>query len=484
MDKGGFMNSKYVAERGQVLILIALAIIGLVGITGVAIDGSAVLADRRHAQNAADTAAMAGALKYINECESSGCDDATEISTARDAMKVVAKDRADSNGYTGDLIRSTVEVYGCEEVDASCPPPYEGDGDYLQVIITSNVDTFFARVLGIPQLHNKVQAVALADDDDTGPLFGGAAIYALNPGCPPQGSLIINGGNNTKLSVTGGGLASNSSLSCAVKCGLGDTGTSLNIPGGITTAGGGFTWAGQCTTDSFPHSSDAPQLDYHADVPDIPEPPECDSTDPDNYSSHVKANFVDPVTGATVLASFIEPGYYDSFPPRRVDYVATENTIVLAPGVYCVDSVLKQNTDNISTYGDDVTIYVRPGNDIKINGGVIQLRAINGDGAPYAPHGNSNKDYRGYLFIAAPDYDGPVTNCDFEGNALNIYVGAIFAPHCNVTINGNGETPPDGIITQIVGYNVTINGSTNLVINYDESLLPIVPDPSKTGLTK
>jgi hypothetical protein len=477
------MKLRQVSERGQALVLVALAIIGLVGITGLAIDGSIILADRRHAQNAADTAALAGAIAKLQAQIPAPDGPGLNEIDARAPMKTAALNRAISNGYYADLQTSQVEVYSCAEDDASCPDPYADDEDYVQVIITSHVDTFFARVLGVETLTNRVQAVALADYDDTGPLFGGAAIYALNPDCPSQGSLIINGGNNTKLSITGGGMASNSDDSCAVKCGLG-TSSSLNIPGGITTAGGDYTWVGQCTDTSFPHSTDNTQLDYHDDVPDLPEPPECDPTDPDNYSGHEKKWVEDPVTHAMVYASFVGPGYYDSFPPKKVDYVTTENTIFLAPGVYCVDSVLKQNSDVISTYGDDVTIYVRPGNDIKINGGVMQLRAINGDGAPYAPHGNSNKDYRGYLFIAAPDYDGPVTSCVIDGNSTNIYVGAIFAPHCNVTINGNGDTPPDGIITQIVGYNVTINGSADITIQYDSDLLPIVPDPSQTGITQ
>ena len=56
------MKLKLFAERGQALVLVALASIGLFAITGLAIDGSAKFSDRRHAQNAADTAAVAGAL--------------------------------------------------------------------------------------------------------------------------------------------------------------------------------------------------------------------------------------------------------------------------------------------------------------------------------------------------------------------------------------------------------------------------------------
>ena len=56
------MKPKLFKERGQALVIIALAAIALFGITGLAIDGTAKFSDRRHAQNAADAAALAAAL--------------------------------------------------------------------------------------------------------------------------------------------------------------------------------------------------------------------------------------------------------------------------------------------------------------------------------------------------------------------------------------------------------------------------------------
>src|SRR4051812_46344703 len=50
-------------ERGQVLVIMALAMIALLGITGVAVDMGYAYAHRREVQNAADAAALAGALK-------------------------------------------------------------------------------------------------------------------------------------------------------------------------------------------------------------------------------------------------------------------------------------------------------------------------------------------------------------------------------------------------------------------------------------
>jgi hypothetical protein len=472
------MKVKSHLESGQALIIITFAIIGLVGITGLAIDGGMAFSDRRHAQNAADTAALAGALAKINAQKTMSEYD------ARAPMRVAALDRAVSNGYDNNLVTNTVEVYTCDEValGATCAAPYAGDSNYVQVVIISNVDTFFAKVIGIPQVHNRVEAIALADDDDSGPLFGGKGVVAANPDCPNDGSLKITG--NADITINGGGMLSNSDDACAVKCST-SAGT-LTVPDGITTAGGDFTWGGDCQ-DSLngTTSSDETQFDYHADIPDLPEPPECDSSDLSNYSVPYTNYFTQPTTGTQVLASYLSPGYYNKFPPLKdQNGNQLKSTLVMLPGVYCVDTVLKLVDQNLYLYGDDVTIWVRAGNGFNINGGVVLLYATNGSHAPYSPHGTSNSAYKGYLIIVEPDYSGAVTSCTLEGNAYNKYEGAIFAPHCDVTINGTSDTPPDGINSQIIGYNVTINGGANLTINYDSDENPVASLPPRIGIPK
>ena len=53
------MNRK--TEKGQVLVIIALAMIAILGITALAIDGSLVYNSRRADQSTADSAVLAGA---------------------------------------------------------------------------------------------------------------------------------------------------------------------------------------------------------------------------------------------------------------------------------------------------------------------------------------------------------------------------------------------------------------------------------------
>src|SRR6266498_5372627 len=144
------MKPKLFAERGQALILIAFAAIGLFAIVGLAIDGSAKYSDRRHAQNAADAAALAGSLALTSE------DPAVSA-----AWVSYARDRADDNGYFGDLLHNQVWVYKCNtaKTDLSREAvwndfgidcgPYETKENYVQVVIKSQVNTYFARVIGI-----------------------------------------------------------------------------------------------------------------------------------------------------------------------------------------------------------------------------------------------------------------------------------------------------------------------------------------------
>src|SRR5512139_888379 len=118
------MKKAHFSNRGQALIIFVFALIGLIGITGLAIDGTNTLSERRRVQNGADTAAMAGALAKINGQKEFSWTNANcvvpnplpaDINTLPACAKKLyfdARDRATSNGYDG-LAGSlnTVEVY-------------------------------------------------------------------------------------------------------------------------------------------------------------------------------------------------------------------------------------------------------------------------------------------------------------------------------------------------------------------------------------
>ncbi|RLD07302.1 MAG: hypothetical protein DRI65_04925, partial [Chloroflexota bacterium] len=59
--KNNMRSRSHVGEEGQIIVFLSLVLVGLLGIGALALDGGMLFSDRRDAQNAADSAALAGA---------------------------------------------------------------------------------------------------------------------------------------------------------------------------------------------------------------------------------------------------------------------------------------------------------------------------------------------------------------------------------------------------------------------------------------
>ena len=174
----------YKSDRGQALVVIALAAVGLIGIVALVVDGGNAFADRRKAQNAADSAALAAALARIR-----GGQD----------MAGTAMESAAQNGYNNDGVTNVIELYSPPKDGA-----HAGDIEYIQVIITSHVNTYFARVIGRDKITNTVEAVARTKSSEIAQLLHGTAIISLAPSsnCATRKSFWVHG--EATLDVTGG----------------------------------------------------------------------------------------------------------------------------------------------------------------------------------------------------------------------------------------------------------------------------------------
>ena len=125
-------------ERGQIIVLFALALVAIVAMVGLVLDGGSAYAQRRGEQNAADLAALAGANDYLVNSNS-----AQAIVTARAV--------AAQNGYTHGANGVTVNV----TVNTS-------NGATVKVDVSSPHANNFASIVGMPSWQVSTTATALA----------------------------------------------------------------------------------------------------------------------------------------------------------------------------------------------------------------------------------------------------------------------------------------------------------------------------------
>lgn len=99
-------------ERGAVLPLVAVVLMGLLAITALVIDGGLLFAERRDLQGLADGAARAGAMSL----DIAGLRDQDAVRLEPDAARQAARDYLRAAGFDGhvsvaaDTLRVTVEL--------------------------------------------------------------------------------------------------------------------------------------------------------------------------------------------------------------------------------------------------------------------------------------------------------------------------------------------------------------------------------------
>jgi len=441
-------------ERGQALIIIAFAIIGLVAVTALTIDGGNAYSDRRHAQNAADTAVLAAAVSKVRNPEPA------DVGIWKEAGRQRAEDNlyVDSdytNGTSSEKVN--VEVYSCAEAASSCPTPYEGDAEYIQVIITSVVDTYFAPIVGVPTITNKVDAVARASEPENDDWYGGAAMVSLKRDCKSGGkagnkypfTLGGNAGGVVKLS----GVFVNSSCDEAfVQNGSSST-LQTDPKAGVCVVGGSLYHGGIVPPPKDNCSTQKPPNYYQGPDPD----PVC-----------LKAGSIDKV-GPKEYGAW--PGYFNSNFPN----VSPSGTLKLNKGVYCIRNGFSLNAgwylttdldnefDPNSKAEQDPAIWHDPNEGaffvvdngpVTINGGSkMALHAITSDEDKF-PVG-----WLGFLFYVK---DGSTVT--ISGSSGSNYVGTIYAPESDCIIQGAGGVL--SLDTQIICYTNELTGNGNIKIQH------------------
>ncbi|NLF75241.1 MAG: pilus assembly protein, partial [Chloroflexi bacterium] len=127
------MNDKNKSQNGQTIVWLALILVVLLGMTALAIDVGGAYATKRQLQNAADAGALAGARAF---CEGS------DAPAARSTAVNYAKDR--------NYAPTAVATASAEGVG----------GGRVHAITSANMETSFAKVVGIDTIDVSADAIA------------------------------------------------------------------------------------------------------------------------------------------------------------------------------------------------------------------------------------------------------------------------------------------------------------------------------------
>jgi hypothetical protein len=324
---------------------------------------------------------------------------------------------AAQNGYTNDGVNSFVSVFS--------PPisgPRQGDVEYIQVRITSNVRTPLASVIGRPTLTNVVEAVARSKPPIYKPMFDGAAIVSLAPGsdCDDEKAFWVHA--EATLSLEGGGVFVNSSNpDCAL---IQQANGSIRIDGDFPIqVAGGYRVAKPKLLTPFPPIY-APPVAY-------PPPffmPKVGCGDREALISE---------DGTTMSSG----NYGDVFPPLGVTS--------LSNGVYCLEDDFFMPGGLLT--GGSVVIYLKYGQMRISTGSVLDL------------HAPKKGEYAGLLIYQPMENKNVMVLNAALDSAIT---GTILAPAAEIRIKGSDSKY--GFHSQMIGHRINVDGDSIVVIRYND----------------
>jgi Flp pilus assembly protein TadG len=412
------MINRRQSEKGQALLLIALAVTGLFALIGLAVDSGMAFADRRQAQNAADAAALFAARVY-----------AESLTLTTGASEAEVRVQAAKNGYSHNGGDTTVSLQ-TQAAPKKCPD--KEDGLDFTVTIHSTIRTAFSPVVGVTEVKNTVAATARGCKSHFAPIFPGNAVVGLNP---DPNSQAFDAWGSSDWTISGGGVFSNS--------GAVGKGTNVVFPDGDCV-----TSVGSATGFSCPPSQNNGGLlvKYPQDVQKIMPPDPCDGT-----------------PGDVGIPAPPSPG--------------KGNTANFNNAVYCVSDL--DSFSGVNIVLNNATLYITdPTFDLKFAGkGGFSGTAINGG------------DFMGYFLVVplsnapCPSFTAKNTQViEFRGNGLADLTGTFLAPSACIDYRGNSNGY--NMDSQIVGYNVSSNGTGHVEVNYNADKLHKNPAKPSLALIK
>ena len=431
-----FLKKLWNNDRGNILIIAAMAMPVLVGAAGLATDTIQWVLWKRQLQRAADSAAIAGVYER----------NGTALGGTEGVPDAIKQDLV-LNQHAGALLEAIPDDCPESGTTALICPPDEGTGDDKksnQVSVTLKLQrplTFSSFFLDeAPIITVKATAASV-------PGAGEYCVIALDDrdvvGADIGGSTNVNLGNCCLI-------ANSSHPNQAFQ----NTGNASTVTAGCIAAAGGVQYSKSANWKVhgyYPYSE--PAADPFSDI-NVPDPSQCTSSNTISFGSQVQTD-IDRSTSAVGDAGKIIciNGGFD-----------IKAHLTLGAATYVINTTgvndnLSMTQTGASLSCDGCTIILTNKNDptktgnIKLTGGTLNIKAPTADGHPY-------QGVALFQDRRAEDDNKRGTN-HVSGNSTAGVQGVIYTPNRSLLYNGSGGVEETGKCMQIVGRRVDFTGNSS-----------------------
>jgi Flp pilus assembly protein TadG len=403
------------SRRGAIAVLVAVSLLFVLAFVAIAVDGGALLEQRRKAQATADAAALAAAEVLFRSYPTNWGIDAD--GTAAQAGRSIAA----ANGFTNDGMNTVVDVRTSPQTYAG--GPHQGTvipAGHVEVSVQYNQQRYFSRVLGSGTIPVPARAVARGKWE---PAY--VAIHVLD--LHEQASLTATG--ESSITVTGAAVIVNSDdEEAATSTGGTITASPINITGGSSVSGtkGGFFG------------------DINYGVPPEPDPlrhiPE-----PNINGYSIQSQGPVHISNGTRM---LNPGTY-----RGGISVSGKGTLVMAPGVYYMDG----GGFSFSGQGDLTATGVMIYNAPSLSSHTVSISGT-GSIVMSPPSGGL---YKGLTLFQKRSSGNTMS---VSGGGYMDIVGTFYTAGGTLAVGGNGDSR---VGSQYISRFLEIVGNGGLRIDYD-----------------
>jgi hypothetical protein len=400
-------------RRGAVLVWLLLGMTVIIGIVALGLDGGRMMDERRHAQGAADAAALAAAADlYKNYWQHFGKDLSGSAQSA-------ALSSAAANGYDNDGVHNSVTV--------NVPPlsgNFKGLASYVEVVVQSDLPGSFSRIFTQQDTPVRARAVALGQPLKIGlillrktgadALLNKSMVFTLI-----NGPIIVDSNDSAAFNQSSFGVV---------------LANRFDITGNYINPGGGLI-SGRIRTGV------RPTLDPLALLP-VPD------------TTAVPVRSAAPLVINSLVPTILQPGIYQG--GIQVNGLAS---VTLTPGVYIMDGGGFQVKNSAIVAGLEVMVYNTEGS---YAAGQIKI-----DSANVALTAPQTGTYQGISFFQNRALTQSIS---ITGTGATKISGVVYAAQAAINLTGNAAVGVDVLGGAYVCDSMQVTGLGG--INVDLGLNP------------